>query len=195
MKQYIKDGIIKYRNQIVLHGTRTITDKKGNEKVVKTQIINPKHEDLIANGWEEYVAPTPPEPTEEQKLNRAKSDKKREIEYYDSSNAVNEFTINGITVWLDKATRAGLMLRFQAEMAMGETMTTLWYNGSQFPLTLTDAVSMLYAIERYASTCYDNTQLHLTNVSKLTSLEDIEKYDYRIGYPEKLDFGENDNKN
>lgn len=195
MKRYIKDGKIKARNQIVIKGKRTIKDKDGKEKVVNTTKYNPKEEDILANGWVEYVTPTPPEPTEEQKLNRAKSDKKREIEHYDSSNAVNEFTINGITVWLDKATRAGLMLRFQAEMAMGETMTTLWYNGSQFPLTLTDAVSMLYAIERYASACYDNTLSHLTNVSKLTSLEDIEKYDYRIGYPEKLDFGENDNKN
>ena len=58
MKQYIKDGIIKYRNQIVLHGTRTITDKDGNERVVKTQIIGPKEEQLLDNGWVEYTTPT-----------------------------------------------------------------------------------------------------------------------------------------
>jgi hypothetical protein len=183
MKRYIKDGIIKTRNQIVIKGQRTIKDKDGNEKVVNTNTFNPKHEDIIADGWEEYVVP---ELTDIQKMDRAKENKKREIEHYDSSSEVNEFTINGINVWLDKATRAGLMLRFQAEQAMGEANTTLWYNGTQFPLTLTDAVSLLYAIERYASACYDNTQKHLSNVENLSTIEEIENYDYRSGYPEKL---------
>ena len=61
MKRYIKDGIVKPRNQIVLHGTRTIKDKDGNEKEIKTQIINPKEEMLFAEGWEIV-----PEPTEEE---------------------------------------------------------------------------------------------------------------------------------
>ena len=52
MKQYIKNGEIKYRNQIVLHREREI-----NGKLVKTQVINPTHEMLIADGWEVYVAP------------------------------------------------------------------------------------------------------------------------------------------
>ena len=61
MKRFIKDGQIKFRNQIVLYGTRTIKDKDGNEKEEKTQIINPKEDMLIADGWEEYIEPTPTE--------------------------------------------------------------------------------------------------------------------------------------
>lgn len=57
MKRYIKDGIIKTRNQIVIKGQRTIKDKDGNEKEVRTQIINPKEEMLLADGWVEYVIP------------------------------------------------------------------------------------------------------------------------------------------
>lgn len=57
MKRYIKDGQIKFRNQIVLHGTRTIKGKDGKEKEVRTQIINPKEEMILADGWEEYVTP------------------------------------------------------------------------------------------------------------------------------------------
>lgn len=64
MKRYIKDGIIKSRNQIVLHGTRTIKDKDGNEKEVKTQIINPREEMILADGWVEY---TEPQESEQQK--------------------------------------------------------------------------------------------------------------------------------
>lgn len=47
---------------------------------------------------------------------------------------------------------------------------------------------MLYAIEVYASKCYDNTQKHLANVEKLETLEEIIEYDYHTGYPEKLNF-------
>ena len=65
---------------------------------------------------------------------------------------------------------------------------TLWYNGVQFTLKLEEAVQMLYLIEIYASACYDNTQRHLANLDKLTTIEEIESYDYKSGYPEKLRF-------
>ena len=71
---------------------------------------------------------------------------------------------------------------------MGKTDTVLWYNGMQFPLFLEQAIQILYAIEVYASACYDNTQKHLTAVNILETIEDIENYNHRIGYPEKLEF-------
>jgi hypothetical protein len=49
-------------------------------------------------------------------------------------------------------------------------------------------MQMLYAIEIYASECYDNTQLHLANVETLSTLDSILEYDYTTGYPEKLRF-------
>ena len=50
------------------------------------------------------------------------------------------------------------------------------------------AMQMLYAIEVYASACYDNTQRHLSEVEKLETIEEVEAYNYRTGYPEKLRF-------
>lgn len=52
MKQYIKDGVIKTRNRIVI-------------KTADYQVINPTEEQLLADGWEVYVAPevTPTERT------------------------------------------------------------------------------------------------------------------------------------
>ena len=182
MKRYIKDGIIKPRNQIVLHGTRTIKDKNGNEREVKTQIINPKEEMLLADGWVEYVEPKIDE------LVLAKQKATRAIERYDSSSDVNCFYMQGQQMWLDKATRAGLMLRFQAEQAMGNDYTTLWYGGEQYELPLLGAFQMLYALEVYASQCYDNTQRHLANIANLETIEEVEAYDYNEGYPEKLQF-------
>lgn len=170
MKRYRKDGITKNRNQIVIH-------KDG------MNTFNPTEEMILADGWEEYVTPTYT-PTIEDYRRR----KKDEILRFDSSEEVNLFYMQEHGLWLDKATRAGLMLRFQAEQAIGRDTTTLWYGGMMFELPIATAMQMLLALEIYASECYDNTQKHLSEVEKLETREEIEAYDYRSGYPDKLEF-------
>ena len=176
MAEYTKviDGVrvTKERNRIVINKT-------------DMQIINPTHEMLLEDGWEEVVIV---EPTAEEQLAIAKRMKRREVLTHDSSDAVNMFFIADMPVWLDKATRAGLLLRFQAEMATGKTDTELWHKGVAFPLPLSTAMQMLYAIELYASACYDRTQSHLATIDTLTTIADVEAYDYTTGYPEKLRF-------
>ena len=142
---------------------------------------------ILADGWVEY-APGSYEPTEEEILNREKEFKIEQIIRHDSSPEVNCFYIGDQELWLDKATRAGLKLRFDAEIASGHTNTTLWYEGTPFNLELANAVQTLIDIELYASACYDNTQNHIANVSKLSTVDDINNYDYTVGYPEKLRF-------
>lgn len=177
---------IRARKNIVLNRNEYIENPEtGEMEEVNLQTFNPSDEMLFADGWEIYVEP---EPTDEEVFNNAKRDLLILIEHYDSSNEVNEFYIQGMPVWLDKATRAGLKLRFEAEIAIGKTETALWYGSTQFPLPLEMAMQMLYAIEVYASACYDNTQAHLANAEKLETLEEVQNYDYRSGYPEKLNF-------
>lgn len=170
MKRYIKDGKIKHRNEIVIR-------KDG------MNTFNPTEEMILADGWEEYVTPVY-EPTIDDYRRR----KKDEILRYDSSDEVNAFYMQGQRMWLDKATRAGLMLRLQAEQSMGKETTILWYGSHQFELPMANAFQMLYALELYASQCYDNTQRHLAAVDALESKEEIDAYDYRTGYPEELEF-------
>lgn len=171
-KLFIKEGKIKYRKHITVEKDGGIT-------------INPTDEMLFEDGWELYVTP---EPTKEELLARAKRDKKREIEHYDSSSEVNELYVNDVPMWLDKSTRTGLMLRFNSELALKHQDTTLWYGNISIPLQLNTAVQMLYALEVYASACYDNTQAHYAAVDALETIEEVESYDYRVGYPEKLRF-------
>ena len=52
MKQYIKDGIIKSRNNIVLKVTKEI-----NGKEYKLQVVGPSEEMLAEHGWVEYIPP------------------------------------------------------------------------------------------------------------------------------------------
>lgn len=151
------------------------------------QTFNPTEEMLFKDGWKVYE-PVPYEPSEEEILNIVKEYCVKEILRYDSSQEINCFYIGGQEIWLDKATRAGLKLRFEAEVAIGKTDTILWHEGQQFPLKLELAIQMLYAIEIYASACYDNTQKHIANVNALETIEDVESYDYHTDYPEKLRF-------
>ena len=151
------------------------------------QTFNPTEEMLLADGWKVHE-PIPYEPTEEEILNREKEYKIEEILRHDSSHEVNGFYIEDQEMWLDKATRVGLKLRFDAEIASGQTNTTLWYEGTPFNLELANAVQMLNAIELYASACYDNTQMHISTVKSMESIDDIKSYDYRAGYPDYLRF-------
>ena len=162
--------------------------RKANEIIVERDgkvWYAPTHAMLIEDGWKLY---TKPQPTEEQKLERAKNKKIAELTAYDKSDAVNIFYISEMPVWLDKETRVGLKLRFEAELAKGKDETTLWHNGIQFPLPLSSAMQMLYALELYASECYDNTARHSANINALTTIEEVEAYDYTLFYPNKLRF-------
>jgi hypothetical protein len=174
MKLYKKiiDGktIIKAANQIVVISNGM-------------QTFNPKEDAILADGWVEYI-PEPYVPT----LEDVKAQKVDEILMYDNSSEVNEFSIGGVPMWLDKATRAGLLLRFEAEAKVGRTETTLWNDGQSYTLPLEQAQQILIALELYASACYDNTQSHIAEVQKMESKEAVEAYDYTTGYPSKLLF-------
>ena len=151
------------------------------------QTFNPTEEMLFEDGWVEHI-PITYEPTKEEILNREIEYKIEEILRYDSSPEVNNFYIGEQEMWLDKATRVGLKLRFEVEQEDGETYTILWYNGVPFELELNAAIKMLHIIEKYASKCYDNTQMHIANVKAIEEVETLKNYDYRTGYPEKLRF-------
>lgn len=183
------DGVetIRLRKNITVKHTEkvVINEETGETADVELVTYMPNDELLFADGWTVYVTP---EITPEEIMMNAKRDKRMDIVNYDSSNEVNIFYIQDMPVWLDKNTRTGLKLRFEAEVAMKHENTTLWYENHNFTLPLNDAIAMLYAIEVYASQCYDNTQMHLANLDALDSLEAILEYDYQAGYPEKLRF-------
>lgn len=168
MEKYIKNGQIKTRKQIVIH-------KDG------MNVFNPSEEMILADGWAKYVKP-------ELTIDDYRKMKRDDILRYDSSEEVNQFCMQEHGIWLDKATRAGLMLRLQAEQAIGKSNTTLWYENMQFEIPIEIAFQMLYALEVYASQCYDNTQRHLANIDNLDTKEEIESYDYKVGYPPLLEF-------
>ena len=120
------------------------------------------------------------------KLEQAKANKIAEITAYDTSDKVNGFILNGMLVWLDKATRVGLMNSTTIAKAMGQATTTLWLGGIKLVVDCDMAIQLLSVLEMYALECFNVTAAHKKAVSELTDIGEVLSYDYTKGYPEKL---------
>ena len=110
------------------------------------------------------------------------------IDDFDVSPEVNSFFLNGLQVWLDKATRVGLMNSLTIEKASGKEISTLWFGNLKLDVDTDAAIQMLSALELYALECYNKTAEHKVNISSLKSVGAISRYDYTEGYPNKLKF-------
>ena len=121
------------------------------------------------------------------KLKQAKADKIAEITAYDTSSSVNGFILNGLLVWLDKATRVGLMNSTTIAKAAGQKTTTLWLGGIKLVVDCDKAIQLLSALEMYALECFNVTASHKQAVSELTTIEEVEAYNYKSGYPKMLE--------
>lgn len=111
-----------------------------------------------------------------------------EIQVFDKSTNVNSFDLLGKSMWLDKSTRVGLFNSISIEKNAGKSDTVLWYDAIKYIIPIFDALAMLNALELYALNCYNVTQSHISAVKALQTIEEIENYDYTVGYPVKLSF-------
>lgn len=161
------------------------------------RIWNPSDEQLIAVGYTEWVEPTPPEPTPEELLERAKQEKLMEIEDYDMSDSVNSFTVQlthegavvqEIATWIDRETRADYKNSLDAAELLGRTEVTPVFNGVPLTLPVSLAKMALAQIQIYANQCYNVTEQHKAAVTQLQTLQEVEDFDIEADYPEKLVF-------
>lgn len=111
-----------------------------------------------------------------------------QIDHYDTSPAVNSFTLQGKQMWLPKETRVGLVNSISIEKAAGKETTTLWFNGEKYELPVDTALQMLSALELYALECYNITAAHKALVLTLSDVSEIIAFDITEGYPTKLNF-------
>lgn len=147
-------------------------------------VCNPTEDMLRQAGYEEYQEPVP---TESEKLEQAKVEKIAEITAYDTSSSVNGFMLNGVLVWLDKATRVGLMNSTTIAKTAGQETITLWLGGLKLVVDCDKAIQLLSALEMYALECFNVTASHKAAVGELKTIEEVEAYDYKAGYPKMLE--------
>lgn len=185
--------MIKYQKQI--DGKTVIKTQK--EIVIRRDgrvTYNPTEDMVLADGWVKYIIPESKPIPEAVLLKRAKSRKIDEINNYDSSKDVNICYIsksgNTIPYWASKTERSSLKSAIQDCIAMGRETYRLDLRevGVSVDINCDKLLSMLSALEVYAIDCYNKTTDHIYAVNNLTTVEEIEAYDYRVGYPEKLTF-------
>lgn len=122
-------------------------------------------------------------------LVEAKNKKLGEIQSYDQSDAVNGFLLNGvITAWFSVQERLNYKQSVEAAKLLGEEELDFLVDGMPFSVGVMQAEYMLAQIQRYADACYMVTQTHIHNVNSLTTVEEVEAYDYTQGYPTMLRF-------
>lgn len=145
-----------------------------------TTILNPTHEILIANGYvKEFI--------EENTLDKAIALKVEEIKSYDNSDNVNSFLLNGVAVWINREDRIGTRRAIELDIVAGNEVSEIWLQGMMLKVNSQLALKLLDKVEHYAFTAYNITQRHIHNVKQLTTIEEVNKYDYTTGYPKKLE--------
>ena len=159
---------------------------KGNVLYTDTAtILNPTEEQILAAGWLIWVEP---EPTNEEKLAAAKAEKIAQIENYDASDAVEQFTINDLPMWLGHEVRQQIRTSADAYAALGREEMTKIFNGQEFTFTIDVWYQMLNLLEIYAAEALNTTERHKAAVSQLSTIQEVVDYDYTADYPLKLSF-------
>lgn len=160
------------RGDNIYNGSYIITD-------TNTTILNPTHEILIANGYVKEVI--------EDTLEQAIAEKVEEIKAYDNSDKVNSFLLNGVAVWINREDRIGTRRAIELDIEAGNEVSEFWLQGMMLKVNSQLALKLLDKVEHYAFTAYNITQRHIHNIKQLTTIEEVNAYDYTQGYPKKLE--------
>lgn len=148
----------------------------------KVEVLNEAGTDHVENNILYHYIGSP------RTLAIAKNEKLKQIDDYDTSSSVNEFDYLGQKLWIDKATRVGLVNAINSAKLIGEQNITFGIQGISVTLSCDSAELMMAQLEWYALQCYNVTLQHKNNVEGLTSVEEVDSYDHTAGYPDKLKF-------
>ena len=148
----------------------------------QVEFLEENPEATVLEVWEMYIEPI------SRPLELAIAEKIYEIDTYDNSINVNQFTINDYPIWLTVEERQQLATQINACELVGRETMTKWYNGISFTFSLSDWKQMLIALEVYAGDAKNTTEAHKAAVKNLQDIEEVDNYNYKTGYPEKLHF-------
>jgi hypothetical protein len=180
MKRFTKqiDGktVVKTLKEIVIRKDGRVT-------------YNPTEDMVLADGWVEYIAPEPIPIPERVLVERAKIVKLDELHKFDESSEVNDCIIvykgNELHYWADKHERGSLESAVRNCIALGRTEYRLDLRklGVSLSIPCEKLLQMLAVLEVYAIDCYNKTTDHEFAINALSVREEIESYDFKMGYP------------
>lgn len=115
-----------------------------------------------------------------------KAVRKMQIQGYDNSEKVNLFYFDGTALWLDKATRVGLVNSITIEKKARRSTTCLWFGSYNVQINVDVALDILSQLELYAHECYNVTAQHLVQIDRCNTVEELMTFDICADYPEIL---------
>ena len=154
---------------------------------------NPTEEMVLEDGWIEYVI-TPRELPTDVMLKRVKERKLRELYEYDESDEVNDCIIiyqgEELHYWANKTERDALKGALRDCISMGRDTYRLDLREKGISITLPCELllQMMAALEVYAIDCYNKTTDHEFAINSCETEAEVNAYDFKVGYPEKLRF-------
>lgn len=155
------------------------------------QIFNPSEEQILSAGYVEYVEP---EPTEEELVEMARGALLSRIRRHDESQSVNVCYIKWqdqtIPYWANKQDRSDLVYAIQKYKEAGNSLYRLDLRevGVSVDIPCDNLLQMMAALEVYAVQCFNKTTDHIFAAKQLLTKEEMDLYDYTVGYPKVLTF-------
>ena len=116
-------------------------------------------------------------------IEQAKEDLKEQIKAYDVSPSVNTFLFNGQAMWFDASKRSQLMTSLISAQNRKDATVKFPVGDICIELPTATAFAFLDELNGDADQRTAVTTFHITEVEKLETIEDVDAYNYRIGYP------------
>lgn len=110
--------------------------------------------------------------------------RKAQVQGYDSSNKVNCFYLGEQPMWLNKATRVGLVNSLNIEKAAGREVSELWSGYNKIDINVDLALKLLAALELYAKDCYGVTASHIAMIESAQTIDELRNFNIGADYPE-----------
>lgn len=114
--------------------------------------------------------------------------KKEAIYNIYNNEEIKSFTINDITVWFDVEKRSYLKNLIDSAKLLEQEIISFYVDDLLVNIKVSEAEIMLAKIQLYINDCDIISKQHELNIDKLTTIEEVDSYDYTTGYPEKLHF-------
>jgi len=129
-------------------------------------------------------------PAPERTLGDAISDKLNALAVYDTSEEVNSFLVqmgeNKYPTWITADQRALHMTSVTSAELVGDESLEIELLGQFVELPVAVAKVVLAQIHRYADRAANATTRHKAAIEALTTIEDVDAYDFKVGYPDKV---------
>ena len=93
-----------------------------------------------------------------------------------------------MAAWLTPDKRSDYKNSLDSAELLGMTEVHPVFNGTALTIPTQTAKMALAKIQIYANQCYGVTEQHKANVMALTTIEEVEAYQYKSGYSERLRF-------